>query len=380
MRAPAIVRVRRLALPSILAILAFIPGVPGAAQAQGLYSTSTLEGPRAAAVHKWMLSRLSSGFSGAVLIAEGDNVVLRAGYGVANAEKGIPWTSSIVGQIGSISKQFTAAAIMDLWDRKLLKPTDSVGKFFPTFTTKATRGITIHQLLSHTSGLPDFIGDDFESEPRDSMLKKALRRAPLSPPGALFSSSSVAFSVLAAIVEKVSGKTLDSYLHSRFFTPLKMQNTGYLLTNVARDSLAMGYFNGKPIGNVLDSIAPLGRDYWNLYGNGGMQSSPEEMFRWFRALRNGKVLTARSRAALWAPQSVRGNGAEYGYGWSIRRDSAGALEQVSHSGSDRVFVATITWIPQGDIFVYMVSNFGQEQYVAATVAGVLRIVRGGTAP
>lgn len=353
---------------------------PALAQAQGIYSTTVLEGPRAAAAHKWVLSRLSSGYSGAVLIAEGDNVVLRAGYGVANAEKGIPWTTSIIGQIGSISKQFTAAAIMDLWDRKLLKPKDSVGKFFPTLANRATRGITIHQLLSHTSGLPDYAGDDFEKAPRDSMLKKVLRTAPLSKPGSTFAYSNAAFSVLAAIVEKVSARTLDEYLRTRFFTPLKLQSTGYLLANVPRDSLAMGYFNGKPIGNVLDSIAPLGRNYWNLYGNGGMQSSPDDMYVWFRALRDGKVLTAASRKALWSPQAKRGNGAEYGYGWSIRRDSTGAIEQVSHSGSDRVFVSTITWIPQGDIFVYTVSNTGQEQYVGATVAGILRIVKGGSAP
>lgn len=364
----------------VAAILSF--GLFGAStgQAQGLYSTTALEGPRAAAAHKWILTRLSSGFSGSVIIAEGDKVVLRAGYGVANAEKGIPWSTTMVGQIGSISKQFTAAAIMDLWDRKLLKPTDTVGKFFPRLASRATRRITIHQLLSHTSGLPDYAGDDFERAPRDSMLKKVLSVAPLSKPGTAFAYSNAAYSVLAAIVEKVSGKSLEEYLRTRFFVRLKMQNTGYQLAGIPRDSLAMGYFNGKPIGNVLDSIAPLGKDYWNLYGNGGMQSSPEDMYRWFRALREGKVLTAVSRRALWSRQAKRGTGAEYGYGWSIRRDSTGKLDQVSHSGSDRVFVSTLTWIPKGDVFVYTVTNFGQEQYVGATVAGILRIMRGGTAP
>jgi len=212
------------------------------------------------------------------------------------------------------------------------------------------------------------------------MLKKSLGAPPVSPPGVVFAYSNVAFSVLGAIVEKLSGTTLDEYLQTRFFQPLQMKRTGYRLANVPRDSLANGYFNGKSIGNVLDSLARLGRDYWNLYGNGGMQSSPDDMFRWFRALRNGKVLTAPSRAALWAPQAIRGNGAEYGYGWSIRRDSTGTVEQVSHSGSDGVFVSTITWIPQGDVFVFTVSNFGQEQFAGATVAGVLRIMRGGSAP
>jgi len=147
-------RCRKL-IGALAAVLSHQASSTSVLHAQALYAAPVVNGSLAESANKWLLSRMSAGFSGAVLIARGDDVLLRAGYGLANAEKGIPWTTSMGGQIGSISKQFTAAAIMDLWDRRLLRPTDSVGKFFPAFATSATRGIPIHQLLSHTSGLPD---------------------------------------------------------------------------------------------------------------------------------------------------------------------------------------------------------------------------------
>ena len=129
--------------------------VAASAGAQEPSPPVTLDGKRAEAAHAWLLSRERGGFAGAVLIEQDGKVVLRGGYGLANRERNLHWTTATIGPIGSLTKQFTAAAIMDLWDRGLIAPSDSLRKVFPTLVSRETAQITIDQLLSHTSGLPE---------------------------------------------------------------------------------------------------------------------------------------------------------------------------------------------------------------------------------
>ena len=104
-------------------------------------------------------------------------------------------------------------------------------------------------------------------------------------------------------------------------------------------------------------------------------------YLWIKALKEGKILTKAGREALWAPQAQRPDGAEYGYGWSVRRDAKGQLEQVSNMGSDGVFLASLNYLPQQDLVVYVASNVGgRESMLSATISGVLRIMLGGEAP
>ena len=370
----------RAVLGTLLAGWAMLSALIAPLQAQEVYSTPTLEGPRATAASAYVVSRMSAGFAGAILVAHHGKVVLRGGYGMANRERGIPWSTSIVAPLGSVTKVFTAAAVVDLWDRKLLAPSDKLGKFFPRFTTASTADLTVQQLLTHTSGLDTFSGDDFEKIGLSEFLTRTLGSAPKSAPGTM-RTSNIGFSLLAAIVERVGGLSMDSFLRRRLFNFVGMTHTGYNLPNLPSDSMAVGYLNDIRRGTLIDSLAPLGADFWNLYGNGGMQGSAEELYLWVRALADGKVLSAQGRRAMWAPQARRPDGAEYGYGWSVRRDAKGELEQVSNSGSDGVFLASLNYFPQEDLFVSVVSNVGgRESMISSTISGVLRVMLGGESP
>jgi CubicO group peptidase (beta-lactamase class C family) len=350
------------------------------AGAQDVYAAPTLDGDRAKAANEYVIKRMAAGFAGTVLVAHKGTIVLRGGYGLANHERGIPWSTTIVAPLGSVSKVFTAAAIVDLWDRRILTPTDKLGKFFPKYTVPSTAGITVHQLLTHTSGLDAFSGDDFEKVTLIDFLKRSVGKEPPAKPGSM-RTSNVGFSLLAAIVEREGAMSMDSFLRRRLFNFAGITRTGYNLPSVPVDSLAVGYVNGERRGTLVDSIAPLKGDFWNLYGNGGMQGSAEDMYLWVKALKDGKVLTKAGRDALWAPQVRRPDGAEYGYGWSVRRDAKGQLEQVSNTGSDGVFLASLNYFPQEDLFVYVASNVGgRESMLSATISGVLRIMLGGEAP
>lgn len=372
--------IRAAALGSLFSVVALASAAVAPLRAQEVYATPTLEGDRAKAANDYVIKRMGAGFAGTILVAQKGKVVLRGGYGMANREKGIPWSTTIVAPLGSVSKVFTAAAIVDLWDRKILAPTDKMGKFFSRYTIPSTAGITVQQLLTHTSGLDTFGGDDFEKVALIDFLNRSLGKDPPAKPGTM-RTSNIGFSLLAAIVEREGGLTMDSFLRRRFFNFAGITRTGYILPTVPVDSLAVGYLNDVRRGTLVDSLAPLRGDFWNLYGNGGMQGSAEDMFLWVKALKEGKVLTKAGRDAMWSPQARRPDGAEYGYGWSVRRDAKGQLEQVSNTGSDGVFLASLNYFPQEDLFVYVASNVGgRESMLSATISGVLRVMLGGEAP
>jgi CubicO group peptidase (beta-lactamase class C family) len=372
-----------IAITMAIALATLSVAHPAALAAQQIYATPTLEGERATLAADWIAKRMSAGFAGTVFVAVKGKVVLRGGFGLANAERGIPWSTSLVAPIGSVSKVFTAAAVMDLWDRRLLSPDDRLDKFFPEYVTAPTAAITLRQLLTHTSGLAPFSGDDFEPMPLDRFLDRVLSTTPPNPPGTV-RSSNVGFSVLAAVVERMSGLPLDDYLQSRILTVPALRHIGYELPAVRADSMVAGLVERGRRGIFLDSLAPrttLRGDYWNLYGGSGMQATAEALFGFVRAVAGGAILTKRSREALWAPQARRPDGAEYGFGWSVRRDTKGRLEQVSHSGSDGVFLASLNYFPQDELFVYVGSNVaGREAMLSATISGVMRIMRTGELP
>lgn len=326
-----------------------------------------------AKVHAELLALVDSGFSGAVLVERHDTLLLEAGYGFANRERRIPFTPFTIAQIGSLTKQFTAAAIVDLAQRGQLRFDDSLARFVPDVPAQA-RAITIGQLLSHTSGLAKGCGDDFERRSRTELLHRCLDRPLLAPPGEQFAYSNLGFSVLGAIVEQVTGTPLERYLGEHFLSPLGMTRTGYFGPGVSSDSFALGYLDGTSQGNILARILPLDSSFWNLKGNGGMQSSVEDMYRWYRALKAGPIITDGMRKTLFTPHARRDEAVSYGYGVFLRTDSVGRTVQVSQSGSDGVFVALWYWRPLEGTFIYTVTNFGENglaTHLVARIRGLL---------
>jgi CubicO group peptidase (beta-lactamase class C family) len=309
-------------------------------------------------------------FSGAVLVARGDAVVLAKGYGLADRACGLPNTSQTTFRIGSITKQFTAMAIMQLQEAGALAVDDPITTYLPDFPTPERDGvaITIHHLLSHTSGIPELFRfyspatqASWPATPHE-MVYELTRAHPLDfIPGTAFSYSNTGYLVLGLIVEQAAGQPYSSYLREHIFDPIGMDATGFEAAGDARPDPAAGYLASTGTREVstqtrLDIASSAG----------GMHSTVEDLYRWDRALANGRLVGRASLERIFTP--VREG---YGYGWFIG-DFAGR-PSVGHGGGIDGFVSVIVRFVEDDAVVIVLAN--QETVrpdaVAEQVAGAM---------
>ena len=300
------------------------------------------------------LTRLSGfGYSGVALVAKGDQVLIDKGYGLANRKTGVVLTGNSVFSIGSITKQFTAAAILKLEMEGKLQTTDPIGKFFPTAPADK-QSITLHQLLTHTAGLrSDYAATDYEPYARDAYMQRIFD-APLLPP--VFRYANAGYSMLAAIVEIASGQPYERYLHDHLFAPAGMTMTGYLLPKWDTAKHPHGYEGASDWGTIVDrSWAPDG-PWWQLRGNGGIHSTAMDMFRWSRALETNKILSKEARVKFQTGYVNEGpmGQSKYAYGWSVSESPAGKL--IEHNGGNRVFSCDFLRYVDAGVTVIVFSN------------------------
>lgn len=237
-----------------------------------------------------------AGFGGAILIEQDGKPVLARGYGFADREKRIPFTPDTVAQIGSITKTMTAVAILELARDGKIDIEKPVKVYLPGAADPAASA-TLHQILTHHAGLADVCGDDFDKLSRDTLLHKCMAMPLAFAPGTDHYSN-MDYSILAAVVELVSGESWANYLREHVWQPLGMSHTGFTQFDPAMtNDFAHGYLADKPQDVISDKIAALGGDDWNLRGNGGIQSSTTDMERFYRGL-TGKIWEFR---AMWQP-------------------------------------------------------------------------------
>jgi CubicO group peptidase (beta-lactamase class C family) len=281
-------------------------------------------------------SRLEAfGFSGSALVAQGGQVVLDKGYGLADREHGRPYTARTIFDIASISKQFTAAAILKLEQEGRLKVEDPIGKFLGTVPADKTP-ITLHMLLTHTSGLPDLLGDEYEPVSRPEMVRRAMAADLVHVPGRRFLYSNLGYNLLAAVVEIASGKPYEQYLKERLWEPAGLRHTGFHVPD--RENVAHGYTPTGDWGTPLDHPWAPDGPYWNLRGNGGILSTTGDLYRWHLALSGDKILAKAEREKSITPWVSQGRAAHssYGYGWAVEAGPKGG-RLVSHIGGNLVF-------------------------------------------
>jgi CubicO group peptidase (beta-lactamase class C family) len=349
-------------------LLAF--GIVSSGYAQEPVRVDVKLGPAAETINDELVRRAKDGMNGAILVEKDGQVVLKAGYGWANRAEQVPFSSTTIAQVGSLTKQFTAAAIVDLSVRKKLRFTDPITKYLKGVPPPA-QSITIHQLLTHTAGLVENCGPDFERLTRAEMISRCLVK--VKPPGQ-FLYSNLGYSVLAAVVESVTHKRIETYLSERFFKPLGMNSSGYFFPNRVHGRMAVGYSAMGINPPISDTLKSLDDAFWNLKGNGGIQASVDDMYVWYRALTQGSIITSTMRKTLTTPYVSRDAEVKYGYGWFIRTRPDGQVEQVSHSGSDEVFLAVFVWRPLERSFFYFVTNNRDKggADVGRTVLGILK--------
>jgi CubicO group peptidase (beta-lactamase class C family) len=255
-------------------------------------------------------------FNGSILIAKKGQVLLSKGYGMANYELDAPNTPHTKFHIASISKTFTAAAILILQERGLLSVSDPLVKYIPDYPNGEK--ITLHHLLTHTSGIPDvnsFLDYNAKSKfpQTPASLIEIFKQKPLiAQPGDRYSYSNSNYNLLAFIIEKVSSKGFGDFLRENIFDPLGMKDT-------AHDGKATALVKNRASGYVpagADSLenAPF-LDWTIKTGNGSLYSTVEDLYKWDRALYTEKILKKSSLDKMFT-KHVDGS---IGYGWFIGR-------------------------------------------------------------
>ncbi|WP_310379783.1 serine hydrolase [Flavobacterium sp.] len=297
------------------------------------------------------------GFSGTVLVEINGNKVISKGYGFSDKENSIKNDPTIIFSTGSITKQFTATAILKLEMQDKLSTADKISKYFENLP-KDKENITIHDLLRHQSGLKSNVGSDFDKISQIEFIDKVMSSSLLFESGTRFSYSNIGYSLLAIIIEKVSGTTYENYLYKNLWKPAEMETTGYSRPNFNINKIAIGYYrDGKVWGKSNDKNWDIDAPYWHLKGNGGVFSTTEDMYKWHKALQGEQVLSTEAKKKLYHPKirTEENYNTIYAYGWDVSQTNR-KTNRVWHNGTNNIFYADfMRYIDEG-VTLIMLSN------------------------
>jgi CubicO group peptidase (beta-lactamase class C family) len=293
-------------------------------------------------------------FSGTALVAKDDRVIYAGAFGYANRNFQVPNTLATKFNIGSITKTFTALAVLQLMEQGKIKAEDPLGEFLPDCPVPEKNDITIHHLLTHTSGLYDFANSEviFEmlyKRSIDEMIPYVYGQGLLFRPGADVSYSSGGFVLLGAVIEKVSGMPFGRYLLEKILKPAGMDHTGLLAAEDVSPDKATGY-------KQLDRETYLDRTLWHFPGSsaGGIYTTAEDLFRYVRALRDKKLLSAEYLDLLLSPKTKETEQGRAAYGWWV--ETMGNQEAIGHRGGTPGFSSSIYMFPGPGYAAIVLSN------------------------
>lgn len=289
-------------------------------------------------------------FQGSVLVARGDDVLLSGGWGMADVENEVENKTSTKFLIGSITKPFTAIAILQLYEKGLLDFTDPISKYSSKLPEGAAGKITLHHLLSHTSGLPDYVGlPGFQKRAEKPITPDEIidtfKDLPLHfEPGSKFEYSSSGYVLLGRVIEKVAGQKYQAYIKENILDPLGMNSTGVFYDYGTRKDFAVGYEAGSG-GLVRSRIIHVSAGY----SAGVLGSTVEDLYVLDRALHGASLLRRESVDKMLTPHT-----AGYGYGWSI-----GAIDghlMTGHGGGTPGFISMFQRWVEDDLCVIVLCN------------------------
>jgi CubicO group peptidase (beta-lactamase class C family) len=309
----------------------------------------------------------SFGFSGAVVISESGHTLLAEGYGTASDDARDRIGTRTLFDIGSIAKQFTAAAILLLEGDKKLKLTDPVARFFPSAPAEIG-AITLQQLLTHSGGLSRgnliLPGETTETDPlsRDSAITRIFRSKPRFAPGSQQAYSNAGYVLLAAIVEQASGKSYLDFVRERLWRPARMRDARFW--GEATGHIALG----KDELGVMSDPRKFPEQDWSLRGAGGIFLSADDLRRWFEALMGGRVLPQSAVQKMMSPQA-----GTFGYGWIIG-PLGGDSTAVYHGGDFPGFGSQLIWQPRYKRLLIILANVRHEDNTYPTRLRVEKIL------
>ena len=308
------------------------------------------------------------GFNGTVFAATKGTVVFEKGYGYKNKSTNARNDSNTIFQIGSITKQFTSAIILQLLEQNKLSLQDSLTKYIPDYPNG--NKITIEHLLTHTAGVYNYTNDavfmvNASTHPisRDSLINR-FKYKPLDfQPGEKFNYSNSGYILLGYIIEKVTGQSYFEVVRQRIFQPLHMDHSGFDFTHLNSPDKAIGYTSPASTtpANIVDSSVS--------FAAGAIYTTVGDLYKWDRALRAGRIISPASQERAYTPHL-----AQYGYGWMI--GTVDGKKVVEHGGGITGFVSEIRRLPEDETCIVVLDNQPNEanpsqiaQDIAATLIG-----------
>ena len=290
-------------------------------------------------------------FSGAVLVAKGGKTILSKGYGMANYEWEVANTPQTKFRLASVTKQFTGLAIAQLEERGLLNVNDTVAKYLPGIPKELSETVTIHHLLTHSSGIPSFTNFPdypakikFEKWSGEKLIAWLAGKSLEFAPGEKFKYNNTGYYLLGVIIEKVSGKPYEQYVKENIFDPLGMKDSGHDSNSALIKSRASGYIVRN---NTLENA-----DYLNMSvpgAAGALYSTVEDMYKWDRALYSEKLVKRATLDKMYAPFK-----SNYAWGWIV--DEVNGRKRIAHDGGIEGFNTTIVRFINDDLCIIALSN------------------------
>ena len=315
-------------------------------------------------------------FNGSALVADNGKVIYKKGFGLANMEWEIPNAPDTKFRLGSITKQFTATLILQLVEQGKVKLDGKLSDYLPDYRKDTGGKVTIHNLLSHTSGIPSYtsLPGFFQNVSRnpytvDEFIKKYASGDLEFEPGTKFVYDNSGYFLLGAIIEKVTGKPYEQVLKENIFDPLGMKNTGYDHWDTIISKRATGYsrsVRGLQTASYLDMSIP--------YAAGSLYSTVEDLYLWDQALYGEKILSTKSKELMFKP-----NLSNYGYGFVITKATLPAptalqVPVIQHNGGINGFNTVIVRMTNDKRLIVLLDNAEDGQYLDRITLGIMSIL------
>jgi CubicO group peptidase (beta-lactamase class C family) len=347
-----------------------------AAVAISLMQSLSLAQDKAARIDELMSQYHQKGqFNGTVLVAEKGAVIFKKGYGMADLEWDIPNTPDTKFRLGSITKQFTSMLVMQLVQEGKIKLDGKLSEYLPYYRKDTGQKVTIHNLLTHTSGIPSYtsLPGFFKNVSRDpygveEFVKKYCSGDLKFEPGSKFEYDNSGYFLLGAIIEQLTGQSYEKALQERILDPVGMKDTGYDHHDTILKKRASGYQKSAD-GSVTN--APY-LDMSLPYAAGSLYSTVEDLFKWDRALYTDKLLSESNKETMFKPFLDN-----YAYGWFVGKVTLGnsqeKLPTVSHEGGINGFNTLEVRLIDDRSLIVLLNNAGGARLedMARNIAGIL---------
>ncbi|HEV2801863.1 MAG TPA: serine hydrolase [Pyrinomonadaceae bacterium] len=316
---------------------------------------------KAARIDEYLTRAHKNGqFNGAALVAENGKVIYKKGLGWANMEWNIPNETDTKFRLGSITKQFTAALMLQLVEQGKVKLDGKLSEYLPEYRKDVGDKVTVHHLLTHTSGIPSYTSqpkflDEVSRDPYTvvDFVKKYTSGDLEFEPGTKFRYNNSGYFLLGAIIEKIHGKPYEQVIKEQIFEPLGMKNSGYDHHNTILPKRASGYqktATGYTNAPYLDMSIP--------YAAGSLYSTVEDLYLWDQALYADKIVSAKNKELMFKP-FLDG----YAYGWGVRKvtfdKTKETVNSVSHSGGINGFNTLLVRYPEQKHLIVLLDNTSQ---------------------